>query len=456
MAKCPPAKHPSARQNSREMANALQTTLYRQLMKVGRTLDRAPRSKALLLNQPSAFFDRRRGACRDLPALDGTAAQLAALLRACMGGDEYYIPQRSVVDAVRSARSQPVNPDVDQIDVGMRVLRHLAQAASAGEALEPHANAAAAAAGSKLVSSLAPLRRCTTPEVGTLLLTHPVACLKQPSLHRSVILIVESLDEHVQGVILNKPLVPRVKLGGAVPEPLKESIASLLDAPLYFGGDVGGQHLLVLHEVTRYSPRYSRTHLALAFTLPRRDLDVTSQLDGLSDSVRVADGLHVTSHHAQLSEALSTAPEGQRRTRCVAGHAGWAPEQLANELRRGVWFVAAPDSPSAIAELALLDPSVIDRRLSPPNSPKNSPALELGVRAAEPEDTEVVRDTLWSGCISALGGEFAEIAEIASDGALIWRHVEGAWEGQLDELERRIMALDGLKMDDAPGGDDSA
>ena len=181
---------------------------------------------------------------------------------------------------------------------------------------------------------------------------------------------------------------------------------------------------------------------------------MTSQLDGLSDSVRVADGLHVTSHHAQLSEALSTAPEGQRRTRCVAGHAGWAPEQLANELRRGVWFIAAPDSPSAIAELALLDPSVIDRRLSPPNS-KNSPALELGVRAAEPEDTEVVRDTLWSGCISALGGEFAEIAEIASDGALIWRHVEGAWEGQLDELERRIMALDGLKMDDVPGGDDA-
>ena len=434
------------------MANALQTTLYRQLMKVGRSLDRHARSKALLLNQPGAFFDRRRGACRDLPALDGTAAQLAALLRACMGGDEYYIPQRSVVDAVRSARTHPIDPDV-AVDVGMRALRHLAQAASAGEALEPHANAAAAAAGSKLVSSLSPLRRCAAPEVGTLLLTHPVACLKQPSLHRAVILIVESLDEHVQGVILNKPLIPRVKLGGAVSEPLKESIASLLDAPLYFGGDVGGQHLLVLHEVPRYSPRYSRSHLACASALPRRVLGLISQLDGLSDSVRVADGLHVTSHHAQLSEALSTAPEGQRRTRCVAGHAGWAPEQLANELRRGVWFIAAPDSPSAIAELALLDPSVIDWRLSPPNSPKNSPALELGVRAAEPDDTEVVRDTLWSGCISALGGEFAEIAEIASDGALIWRHVQGAWEGQLDELERRIMALDGPRVDDAPDDD---
>ena len=29
-------------------------------------------------------------------------AQLAALLRACMGGDAYYVPQRSVVEAVRS------------------------------------------------------------------------------------------------------------------------------------------------------------------------------------------------------------------------------------------------------------------------------------------------------------------------------------------------------------------
>ena len=180
------------------MANALQTTLFRQLLRVGRTLDRHPMSKALLLNQPAAFFDRRENGLRTLPALDGSGAQLAALLRACMGGDEYYVPQRSVVEAVRSARAAPMDPDVDPLDVGMRALRHLAQAASAGEALEPHANTVAAAAGSKLVSSLAPLRRCTEPRVGSLLLTHPVACLKQPSLHRAVVLIVEALDEHVQ------------------------------------------------------------------------------------------------------------------------------------------------------------------------------------------------------------------------------------------------------------------
>ena len=46
-------------------------TIYRELLRLGRTLDRRPLSKALLIAQPGAFFDRRSRELVRLPPLDG-------------------------------------------------------------------------------------------------------------------------------------------------------------------------------------------------------------------------------------------------------------------------------------------------------------------------------------------------------------------------------------------------
>ena len=49
-----------------------------------------------------------------------------------------------------------------------------------------------------------------------------------------------------------------------------------------------------------------------------------------------------------------------------------------------------------------------------------------------------LRDTMWSGVLAQLGGEFRELARFPGDHELIWSHMEALWEAQSEELHRRI------------------
>ena len=366
--------------------------LHRQLLRLARGLDAYPLSKALLLAQPDAVFDRSRDAVVSLPKVKGAAGEWARLLSAFNGG-EYYRPESSAVAAVRAARHQPAA--CDAVDLGLLALRNMAAAAAAGEALR-----ASSMGWSPAETYPAPfpakLRRGTTVRSGSLLVAHPIACLSQPTLHHAVILVLDVDDVSVMGVVVNKPLAPAAKpegvaLGEAVGDGQdgdREGVAKLgpLGASRIFtGGDVQQNALLLLHD----SP--SCAHSASVGDEP--SLFYTSRADALRD-------------------ALGSSWKRERVKAC-AGYAGWRPAQLEQELARGVWFLLEADDGESIAPLALAP-------------------LAAGQPAA------ALRDSLWSGAVAALGGEHGALAGCTGDHDTLWTHLEAAWEAQTEELRRRL------------------
>ena len=240
-------------------------TVYRQLLRLGRRLDANPLSKALLIAQPAHLFDRRSRALVELPSLSGWAKMLERF-----NGGEFYAPENSAVGAVKASRGNPVEGDL--IDTGLMALKALSYAVQGGEELASIGFDCGAP--DSAVARISAIRAATDVRPGSLLLTHPVSCLKQPTLHHSVILIVAVDEDSVSGVIINKPL--ELSLGAAVSEDIRDVLGpDLASSPLYKGGDVSERQLLLLHDVP-----------------------------GLADSAPVSDGLFATNSFAEVREAL--------------------------------------------------------------------------------------------------------------------------------------------------------
>ena len=139
---------------------------------------------------------------------------------------------------------------------------------------------------------------------GKLLIASPA--LVDPNFHRTVILLAEHTDEGAMGLVLNRPAETLVS--DVVPDlsPLAEE-----DAPVYFGGPVASDSVIVLAE----------------FDDPRRA------------GVLLDDDLgFVGSESAELGDLT----DGVRRARVYAGHAGWGPGQLEGELEEDSWIIEPP------------------------------------------------------------------------------------------------------------------
>ena len=147
---------------------------------------------------------------------------------------------------------------------------------------------------------------------GRLLIASPV--LVDPNFHRAVILIAEHTDEGAMGLVLNRPAETLV--AEAVPD-----LSELADtgAPLYVGGPVAADSVIVLAEFDEPS---------LAGVLIDDDLGFVSS--GSGDLGEVAGGV--------------------RRARVFAGHAGWGPGQLDDELEEESWIVEPPLREEIFAE----------------------------------------------------------------------------------------------------------
>lgn len=412
---------------------AVARTLYRELLKLGKRLDANPLAKALLIAQPDTLFDRRARSPIELPGLDGAAGIWSSALTEFNGG-EFHRPNRSAREFVRDRSRALDGPDDAAIDAGLTAMRTLARAISAGDTLLEHAFDCGRPSAVDQATSLRP-GHAVRP--GSLLLCHPVSCLAQPTLHHSVVLILSVDEQQVIGVVINKCL-DGVPLESAVSQPTLDALGplgQLAGSPLYHGGDVSAEQLLVLHEAP-----------------------------GLADSAHVADGVYATSNIAQLRDGLdrmteatilehpasppeadaglggalgaglgaggasgasgaagaaAIAPSAPPRVKCVAGYAGWARDQLAVELERNVWFLAEADG--SIADLAMMR--------SPPAS------------AGEPHGAAWLRDAMWSGAIRQLGGEMGWLASFPGDHALVWKHMQQMWETQNEELHKRIDLL---------------
>jgi len=399
--------------------------VYRQLLRMGRELDREPLAKALLIAQPGVFFDRRSRELVRLPQLGGPMGEWAQMLAAFNQG-EFYSPSSVRSSSVRKAivDSRHNLPDNDPVDVGLAALKTLSLAALSGQALQKHVCEFGGLQTDLIVTDR--LQLASEVKVGNLLLAHPVACLSQPTLHHSVILLVAVEDDSVTGVVINKPL--DIELGAAVSGEMREALGSqLAGATLHKGGDVSERQLLLLHDVP-----------------------------GVEDSAPIWDGLYCTTDFTQLRLALESAPaqdtrlqDGSHRAaparfKSAAGFAGWARTQLDAELERNVWFMAEPMPGDSIASLAL---------------------------ASEPEGHRAgwLRDSMWSGCACAshlklatrsqglprvcrvmnqLGGEHVQLARFPGEHAIVWEHMQEIWQQQTDCLQRRIDLLD------EPGGQD--
>ena len=139
---------------------------------------------------------------------------------------------------------------------------------------------------------------------GKLLLAGPV--LKDPNFERSVVFIAEHTEDGAMGLVLNRPAEALVD--EAVPD-----LAWLADDDphVWVGGPVAETAVIVLAEWDQPSLAGALVEDDLGFV--GADADGPEQLDGAI-----------------------------RRARVFAGHAGWGPGQLEEELAEDAWIVEPP------------------------------------------------------------------------------------------------------------------
>ncbi|MGO9903991.1 MAG: YqgE/AlgH family protein [Solirubrobacteraceae bacterium] len=159
---------------------------------------------------------------------------------------------------------------------------------------------------------------------GQLLIAGPT--LADPNFWRTVVLVVDHNPEGALGLVLNRP--SETKIGDAVPE-LRELIDP--DADVLVGGPVQKSAVIVLAEFVDPSE---------AALIAFGDIGVLGNV---------------------LNRDL---PEsGIREARAFAGHAGWGPGQLDDELERGDWILEPARRSDAFSERPdSLWPAVLTRK----------------------------------------------------------------------------------------------
>jgi putative transcriptional regulator len=147
---------------------------------------------------------------------------------------------------------------------------------------------------------------------GKLILASPI--LRDPNFARTVVLIAEHTDEGAMGLVLNRPATSTV--GEAVPD---LSWLAGEEEPVYVGGPVAETAVIVLAEFDRPELAGALVEGDLGFI--GSDADDPDRLDGAI-----------------------------RRARVFAGHAGWGPGQLEDELAEEAWIVEPPQRDEIFTE----------------------------------------------------------------------------------------------------------
>ena len=128
--------------------------------------------------------------------------------------------------------------------------------------------------------------------------------LSDPFFGESVVLVARQPGGGFAGVVLNKPLDVRLSKIFSEPGELRAP-----DANVHYGGPV------------------MRERLAIVF---RSDSPPVNAMEMMS-------GLYLSLNHDLLKKLL--ADDKSPELRVYAGHSGWAPGQLENEVQRGSWHL---------------------------------------------------------------------------------------------------------------------
>ena len=147
---------------------------------------------------------------------------------------------------------------------------------------------------------------------GSLLLAHP--SLRDPNFTESIIFLsMQNVEDGAFGMILNRPSGKR--LSDLMPD---RDLGILAMAPVYFGGPVGPEQLLL--------------------TAFRWEEDA---------------GIWSWRHDLTIESAAEIVQEEGTILRVFAGYSGWNKGQLETELKRATWVVHTPDA-------AILDPETTE------------------------------------------------------------------------------------------------
>eukprot|EP00928_Gymnodinium_smaydae_P044358 TRINITY_DN29592_c0_g1_i1.p1 TRINITY_DN29592_c0_g1~~TRINITY_DN29592_c0_g1_i1.p1 ORF type:complete len:542 (-),score=92.51 TRINITY_DN29592_c0_g1_i1:217-1653(-) len=175
------------------------------------------------------------------------------------------------------------------------------------------------------------------PEVGDMLVAHPLALLNQPSLDHTVVLVtgVNHVARHVRGVVLGKRdrvSNLEVMIGRRCDRQDRERLLScraLLSLPLYWGGD--------LHERGLVS---NLTWLHAYGSL-------------VPGSAAVAPGVWQGGELEALSSAIEASSASKPLARPILGYVGWSTEELQSDLSRGVWVRTRATSPHEAVDVCI-------------------------------------------------------------------------------------------------------
>ncbi len=148
-----------------------------------------------------------------------------------------------------------------------------------------------------------------TPYTGGLLVAR--STLTDPNFRESVVLLIRHNDNGTVGVIINRPTW--VEPGQVSPE--VEDVHGD-SGRVFFGGPVAPTRLVVL---------------------------VSEPLPDEIEDLRVLDGVHVSSSADYLLDG-DVNVDNESHLRMYAGHAAWAPGQLAAEIAEGDWNVVPGSS----------------------------------------------------------------------------------------------------------------
>ncbi len=167
------------------------------------------------------------------------------------------------------------------------------------------------------------------PYTGALLVARGM--LTDPNFNQSVVLLIRHNDNGTVGVIINRPTW--VEPGQVSPE-LEDVHGN--SGRVFFGGPVAPTRLVVL---------------------------VSEPLPDDVEDLRVLDGVHVSSSADFLLDG-DVNIDDESYLRMYAGHAAWAPGQLAAEIAEGAWSVVPGRSEHVFSR----DPLELWRDLDSPSS----------------------------------------------------------------------------------------
>ena len=138
--------------------------------------------------------------------------------------------------------------------------------------------------------------------------------MRDPRFERSVVLLAEAGDEGALGFIINREMPYNL---GEIEDQIGFAIGSLTrQRVVHYGGPVSPERGWILFDTE---------------ALPETDEPVIE----IGDTMRVG----------ATMDALKLLVEGdaQHRFRLILGYAGWAPEQLSEEIKTGSWLTLEVD-----------------------------------------------------------------------------------------------------------------